>query len=156
MWIEKEEKAAYSDSKLSGLRLLTQKDVLPEIREAVKILLFWLRKKYFFPIRCIVNLKSCPYFLSADENDKNSYGDFYYDKDDKEYPEIWVATGKDGKENLDVRINRILLTILHELTHYFQWYFFKFEKRADRSLEAEANKWSRYLLQEFHDWKVSS
>lgn len=154
MWIDKEEKTSYSDSKLSGIRLCTQKNVLPAIREEVKVFLFWLRKRYFFPVRCNIKLKSSPYFLSADKNDKDTYGDFYYDKNDKEYPEIWIATGKIRRENLDDRKNRILFTILHELTHYFQWYFFEFEKRTDRSLEVEANKWARYLLQEFYDWKA--
>lgn len=154
MWIDKEEQAEYSDSKLSGIRLCVQKDVLPEIREEVKAYLFWLRKKYFFPIRCIVNLKSCPYFFSADKNDKDSYGDFYYDKNNKELPEIWIAAGRIRRENIESRKKRILFTISHELTHYFQWYFFEFEKRTDRSLEIEANKWARYLLQEFYDWKA--
>ena len=154
MGIAKEEQTLYSDSKLRGLRLHAQKDVLLEIREEVKVFLFWLRKKYFFPIRCIIALKSCPYFSRVNENDKDSYGDFYYDKNDKEYPEIWIATGEIRRENLDDRKNRILFLIVHELTHYFQWYFFEFEKRSYRSLEIEANKWARYLLQEFYDRKI--
>ena len=153
MWIVKEEQTLYSDSKFSGIRLCTSKDVLLEIREEVKVFLFWLRKKYFFPIRCIVKLKSCPYFLCADENDTDSFGDFYYDKNDNKNPEIWIAAGRVHKETLQNRKKRILFTISHELTHYFQWYFFEFEKRTDRSLEIEANKWGRYILQEFYDRK---
>ena len=153
MWIIKEEKNLYCDSKLRGIRLWVQKDVLLEIREEVKTFLSWLRENYFFPIRCTIKLKHCPYFSREGENDKDSYGDFYYDKNDKKYPEIWIAAGRIRRETLENRKKRILFLISHELTHYFQWYFFEFEKRTDRSLEIEANKWARYLLQEFYDGK---
>lgn len=149
MWIEKEERVFYDDSKLKGVRLFFGKGVLPEIRDEVKAFVSWLRKNYFFPIRCKIKIKGCSYFLADSENDKYSYGDFYYDKDDKEYPEIWIAAGRNRRENLEKRKRRVLFMIAHELTHYFQWYFFEFEKRTDRSLEIEANRWGYYLLHEF-------
>ena len=151
MWVDKKDRAFYDDSKLKGIRLYFGKGVLPEIREEAKVFLSWLRKSYFFPIRCVIKIKNVPYFRSANANDKDSYGDFYYDKNDKENPEIWIAAGRVRKENLENRKKRILFTLSHELTHYFQWYFFEFENRTDRSLEIEANRWARYLLQEFYD-----
>lgn len=46
-------------------------------------------------------------------------------------------------------IYEICFTMLHELTHYYQWYFYEEKNRTDRSLEIEANKWARYILQEW-------
>ena len=151
MWIDKQYKALYDDSELKGIRLFFGKSLLPEIRVEVKTFVSWLRKSYFFPMRCIIKIKNVHYFFRKDVNDKDSYGDFYYDKDDKEYPEIWIAAGRVRRENLENRKRRVLFTLSHELTHYFQWYFLEFEKRTDRSLEIEANRWAYYLLQEFYN-----
>ena len=49
--------------------------------------------------------------------------------------------------NTDLRY--LKFTILHELTHYFQWYFLQDETRTDRSLEIEANRYAYWLLNEY-------
>lgn len=40
-------------------------------------------------------------------------------------------------------------TIAHELTHYFQWFFYEDMHRTNRSLEIEATRWAKYLLQQY-------
>ena len=36
--------------------------------------------------------------------------------------------------------------IIHELTHYFQWYFYEDKEKSNRSLEINANKWANYII----------
>ena len=151
MWIEKSDKTFYNESKLKGIRLLVNKNISKDIKEEIKSFLVWLRKRYFFPIRCKIIIKNNSYFLALNEKDKDSYGDFYYE--DESYPEIWIAGGTLRNEKKENRIRRIVYMISHELTHYFQWFFYEFEKRTNRSLEIEANRWARYLLQEYFDSK---
>ena len=43
----------------------------------------------------------------------------------------------------------VLFTLVHELTHYYQWYFCQEESRTDRSLEIEANKYADYIFYEY-------
>lgn len=62
------------------------------------------------------------------------------------YPCIYVAA------NTDLRY--LEFTILHELTHYFQWYFLQDETRTDRSLEIEANRYAYWLLNEYESNKT--
>ena len=147
MWIEKRDIAFYNESKLKGIRLFVNKNISQDIKEEIKSFLGWLRKRYFFPIRFKIIIKNISYFLGSNEKDKDSYGDFYYGSEG--YPEIWIAGGRIRNENKENRIRRIIFMILHELTHYFQWFFYEFEKRTDRSLEIEANRWARYLLEEY-------
>lgn len=152
LWIEKKQKKFYDDSVLQGVRLHFAKNISTEIRESCKDFCRWLRRNYFFPIRCNIIIKNCSYFEGDKDiaGDKDSYADFYYDSGEKEdYPEIWIAAGRSKGENAEKRKKRLLFLIAHELTHYFQWYFYEIDNRSDRSLEIEANKWSRYLLQEY-------
>lgn len=126
----------------SGLRLHFKPDVDSVIKAKIKSLFLWLRRKYFFPFRCEVYFVNQKKFRSK-EKYKFCQGIFFYPEESKpkSNPCIYIAT--------DIEINDIYFTIFHELTHYFQWYFFENEKRTDRSLEIEANKYSDWLLYEY-------
>ena len=56
-----------------------------------------------------------------------------------------------GKVNDKILIEDVLHAVAHEITHYFQWYFLEEDKRTDRSLEIEANKWAMYILGIYYD-----
>lgn len=151
MWIEKEEKRFYVNSaKASGLRLFygdISKVTINEIKQFVA----YIRKRYYFPIRCNIYFSDDLYYISNVDGHK-FYGVFYGEDDCKKlaYPQIYVASRK-GKLN---SIMDILFALIHELTHYYQWYFYEDKKRTDHSLEIEANKWARYLLQEWKKEKL--
>ena len=71
------------------------------------------------------------------------------DEKEKVYPKIYVAAKiPDGTEYAAGR-NEILLTLAHELTHYFQWYLIEDEKRSDRGLEIQAGKYARRIVDEY-------
>ena len=87
----KEAKKFYDDSVLQGVRLHFAKNISTEIRESCKDFCRWLRRNYFFPIRCNIIIKNCSYFErdKGIAGDKDSYADFYYDSGEKEdCPEI--------------------------------------------------------------------
>ena len=58
------------------------------------------------------------------------------------YPRISIAS-KIAQGN---SMNDVFFVLAHEITHYYQWYFLEEDKRTARSLEIEANKWSKYIV----------
>ena len=106
-----------------GVRLYSEKDVDPEVRRAIMECLSWLRSKYTFPKRVRI-------YLKADRRIRAQKGDlvcgtFFRPADRDVEPYIRLATGdyvellqKRGKDNA---LADILLSLMHELTHYFQW-----------------------------------
>lgn len=150
MWIEKKDKSLYNDSAVKGLRLYFDDNVTPDNRRECKEFCDWLRKTYWFPIRCKIYFCPQKKFKSLDDG-HNYYGIFYDNEDDniRKYPCIFIAT---KFETDDARYN-CLFTIAHELTHYFQWYFYYDKELTKRSLEIWASKWARIILWEFENLK---
>lgn len=150
MWIEKKDKKEYNDFRQQGLRLKFYPGLTEDDHREYCLFCNWLRKQYFFPVRVYLCFVAQKAFYDMNDGHKY-YGVFYSDLECKErgaiYPRIFVAAKSESK---DERASCIF-TIIHELTHYFQWYFYEDEKRSDRSLEIEANRWARYLL-----WKYES
>ncbi|MBU1093538.1 MAG: ImmA/IrrE family metallo-endopeptidase [Firmicutes bacterium] len=153
MWIEKKDKSKFLDSKMQGLRIKYSLKPDIELKNYTSGFIKWLRFQYFFPIRCNIVIKPCPYFITGNDNKTRSHGDFYYYDDPiKKVPSIWISSGEyyTSKEDSKFKqIKEILFTIAHELTHYFQWYFYEFDNRTDRSLEIEANRWAWHLVNDF-------
>lgn len=146
LWIERCDREKYQDSApATGLRIHYQDGLKPDLLADVKKLVIYLRKNYYFPIRCNVIISNHTVYHSI--NDGHKYYGVFYDNEKRYpnrriYPQIAVCGGTDEKNCID----EVLLTFLHELTHYFQWYFFEDKRRTDRSLEIEANKWANYLM----------
>ncbi len=146
-WIDKEYKKYYENSaKSSGIRYRFYNynhDFDESTMQEINRFIVFLRKKYYFPIRLNILFCDTPFFTHHIDNHKY-YGAFYSMDDEKRmiYPRISIAA-KVTKTN---SIDDVLFTLVHEITHYFQWYFLEEDKRSDRSLEIEANKWSNYIL----------
>ena len=146
MWIERKYSTEYSDCPARGLRLKFYDGFDPENRRKLTDFCNFLRKAYFFPICvyvCMVNVEKFP---SPDAG--HTYFGIFYDNGDckrKTYPRICVAAHFES----DAQFFDVCYTIVHELTHYFQWYFLEDDKRSDRSLEIEANRWADYLTGEY-------
>lgn len=152
MWIDKEFKKIYSNSSVKGLRLKFSKHIDDKLKEEIIGFIKFLRRKYYFPIRCTIFIKHNNEFYEED-NSKKTIGYFYYYEDHlKKTPFIWIATGRYHyfpSIKKEKEMKNILFTIAHELTHYFQWYFLEIDFRTDRSLEIEANKWANSLIIEY-------
>ena len=151
-WIEKEHKTYYRDSaKASGLRYKFY-DYGNEFDEytigEIKKFITFLRKYYFFPIRLNVLFCNTQGFQHHIDN-HIYYGAFYSMDDEKRriYPKISIASKITESNSLE----DVLCVLAHEITHYYQWYFLEEDKRTDRSLEIEANKWSKYIVESYYN-----
>ena len=151
MWIDKKEKEIYNDNKYHGIRLRFYKGFSIDEIKIIKKFCYWLSKKYWFPIRCNLYFCSQKKFQSVDDG-HIYYGVFYSNEEsNKRYPCICIAT---VIENFDDEYE-CCFNIAHELTHYFQWYFYEDKEKTARSLEIMANKWARYLVEEYYETKSS-
>ena len=113
----------YYDNCRWGVRLVSEKNVDRDLNKACKELLKWLRNHYQFPIRVPIYLLSRP--MIKTRSGKLVSATFLAPYDRLVEPFIKVAVGdyeelknKCGRDNA---IAAIFTSILHELTHYFQW-----------------------------------
>ena len=134
----------------SGLRLRFDKGIDDEVRRACKEFALFLRKEYFFPLRVMVYIKKS-FQITAMDGEK-VVGTFWRIEDNYTIePYIRVATGdyKDLclKWGKDSALTAILITMAHELTHYYQWI-----NSLHLTLigeERQATKYARYILDDY-------
>lgn len=148
MWISKNEKQSYNDSAVKGIRLHFTNGITIQEKFACRKFCYWLVKCYWFPIRINIKFIDCSYFKAVDGH--KYYGIFYANDEYKKrhYPEIRVAV----KINSQLDEYNVFLTIAHELTHYFQWYFYEEKEKTARSLEVTATRWANYIVSEFYNY----
>lgn len=139
-----------------GIRLLIDKEVDAELREACKKFVRYLRKMYVFPIRVLVHLKKHTRILASDGEEVLGLFVDYYDYSVS--PDAWIATGdysdikeKYGKDNAEWEIFRI---IAHELSHYFQW--INDVKLTPRGKEWQASWYAGMVIDEYLDYLEES
>lgn len=130
----------------TGLSLRFDKDVDSEVKRACKEFALFLRKEYFFPIRIVVYIKNLRKIVAMD-GDK-VYGTIWIpdDYNDKPYARIAVGDYKDLEKQIgkDTALTSILLTIAHELTHYFQW--INAISLTSKGAERQATNYSKYVV----------
>ncbi len=152
-WIEKIYKNEYVGSaKLTGLRYKFTDNFDEDTKKDLIDFVFFIRKNFYFPIR--LNVLFCNASVFMHHLDGHKYYAAFYSYDDEKrkiYPRISVAS-RVSKNN---PLNDILFAVAHEITHYYQWYFLEEDKRTDRSLEIEANKWAIYVLELYLDCKTN-
>ena len=144
LWITRTEEnlTFYSDSApKSNLSLRFTSDIDPKTKKCICNFVRYLRKEFYFPIRCNV------YFCNQ-EKFRSSKGGFCYgiffsndESNGRAYPQIYIATKQ--------CLRQIYFTLCHELTHYFQWYFFDDKNKTDRSLEIQASKYASRIGQDY-------
>lgn len=107
----------------SGLRLRFDRGVDPEVRRACLEFAAWLRKEYEFPMRVPIYFKKTPviHTLSGEVASASFFAP--YDKSAEPYIRVAVGDYYDllsecGKDNA---LAAILSSMIHELSHYFQW-----------------------------------
>lgn len=147
VWTAEGWKRTYKDRCVrKGLRVKSDGGVDDEVKRACKEFCKWLRREYDFPIRIPIYLKSS-YKIKAMDGDL-VVGTFFEPDDDFTEPYIRIATGdypellnRDGKDNA---LAYILRTIVHELTHYFQW--INKVNLTPIGMERQATRSSRFIL----------
>lgn len=149
IWIDKEFKKEYIGSaKQAGIRIKYDNEINLELICEYKEFIKWLRNKYYFPIRINVFFYDV-YKFKSKKDGHTYYGVFFEGENNKKkiYPQIHLA----AKTN---KVEDVLFGLIHELSHYFQWFFYEDNKRSDRSLEIEANKYAKYILFRYYDEKT--
>ena len=124
VWLCQKWKTYYCDKdRRSGVRVDFSKNVNLDVKRAIKELLAWLRKEYTFPVRIRIYVAGS-YYVKARDGDLVRDLFFWPENRDDE-PYIKIATGdyehwlkKIGKDNA---LSTILIALLKNLTHYFQW-----------------------------------
>ncbi|RJS50240.1 hypothetical protein [Bacillus sp. PK3_68] len=108
----------------NGLRVRCEQGVHPEVRRACLEFGKWMRKEFDFPIRVVVYLKK-DYQIKNITTKELVSATFFAPYDKAQEPYIRIATG-DYLELLeelgqDNALASILVSIAHEVGHYYQW-----------------------------------
>lgn len=144
-WKAKNYKEIYNDSGVrTGISFRFEKGVHEDIKALFNDFAKWLRKNYAFPVRVAVYVKESETVTLR--NGSVAWGSFrYFDTYDEPYIRIPAGDYSEqaelvGKESAAYTI---LSSLVHELTHYFQWVN-QFEQ-TDRGSEWQANYY-RYRI----------
>lgn len=110
-------------SRRTGIRFRYNKTVPPDVKQSYTRFANWLRAQYYFPLRVVVYVKGEKTIRAKDG--ENVVGTFFEPYSPMDEPYIRIATGDYdemaralGKDNA---LASILLSLAHELTHYYQW-----------------------------------
>lgn len=106
-----------------GIRLRFDKGTDPEVKRACMKFVNWLRTQYEFPMRVPIYFKASKTItaMNGEEVSATFFGP--YDKTQEPYIRISVGDYEDllKKMDQDNALAAILCSIIHELSHYFQW-----------------------------------
>lgn len=137
------------ETRSDGLRLRFDKKVDTEVREAFLRFVKWLRKEYYFPLRIVVYVKESARIKAKDG--ELVVGTFFEPYEYSMQPHVRVATGDylELKNSIgrDDALASILMTLAHELTHYFQW--INNLDLTPLGRERQATRYSHFILDEY-------
>lgn len=133
----------------TGIRFRYDKSVDPEVKKACTKFAQWLRSEYYFPLRVPVYVKGTKTVRTKDG--ENAVGVFFEPFSYSVEPYIRIATGdydelkhKVGRDNA---LARILASLSHEITHYYQW--INGIELTSIGIERQASRYSDYIVDEY-------
>lgn len=141
-----------ADGHRCGLRMRIEEGVDAEVRRFCKSFAKWLRREFFFPIMVRVYVKS-DYRIKAKDGEF-VIGTFLWPGDYGREPYIRIATGDyydlKKKRGAEEAMWAILISITHELTHYFQYVNrISLTKIGE---ERQATMYSEYILSDYDEY----
>ena len=151
IWLNDSWKSNLNDTSFrrKGIRFRYERNVPPEVKQAVAHFAQWLRSEYVFPIRVPVYVKG-EKTIRAKDGDQ-VVGTFFEPFSYEDEPYIRIATGdyddlviKYGKDNA---LAAILTALAHEITHYFQW--INNIQITDAGRERQAAKCAKQVLEAY-------
>lgn len=138
-----------SDDRRTGLRFRYDISVDSEVKKACMRFANWLRAEYFFPLRVPVYVKGEKLIRAMDG--EYVVGTFFEPFSYSVEPYIRIATGDyvDLKNAIgrDNALATILMSIAHELTHYYQW--INNIQLTPIGRERQAIRYSRLIVDEY-------
>ena len=133
----------------TGLRFRYDRNTHPEVKRACLQFAIWLRTQYYFPLRVVVYVKRTKTIRTKDGD--HVVGSFFEPFSYLDEPYIRIATGDYnelanhlGKDNA---LASILLSLAHELTHYYQW--INNIQLTPMGRERQATKYANYIIDEY-------
>jgi len=136
-------------SRRTGIQFRYERTVDPEVKRACSQFAIWLRSEYYFPLRVLVYVKGTKTIRTKDG--ENVVGSFFEPFSYLDEPYIRIATGDYeelattlGKDNA---LATILLSLAHELTHYYQW--INGVQLTPKGIERQATNYSNYIIDEY-------
>lgn len=133
----------------NGIRFRYGKTVHPEVKRAFTQFALWLRTRYSFPIRVVVYVKGEKIIRAKDG--ENVVGTFFEPFSFMDEPYIRIATGDYNEMastlGKDDALASILLSLAHELTHYFQW--INNIQLTPTGRERQATRYANYVIDEY-------
>ena len=126
-----------------------EKGLDPELRKKYMLFATWLRKNYYFPVRIHI------YILNTEKvsllNGTVAYGSFRWFL--KRSPRIKIPSKVEEALLTDYSRNEIhymiMSSLVHELTHYFQWALGLNQSNA--TSERQAHYYRYRILDQFYD-----
>lgn len=150
-WITMEEKEPYIDScKYTGIRSHFGAGVDDKARAEITLLLRYLAKRFYFPIRFNLYFSDKEYFVHPQDGHR-AYSVFYGNEgtNRKIYPQLYVP----AKESEGSLLLEILFYVCYGVAQYYQWFFKEEEIKTDRKLDKEASDEADYYLKEFFEYE---
>lgn len=144
VWKSEDWKSYYASHKTrSGIRMNYDRGIDEDLKLAIQRLVSWLRREFVFPIRLHVYVKN-DLLVEAMDGDM-VYSVFLWSDSKLEEPYIKIAVA-DYPELLedigrDRAMGTIMMDLLKQFTHYFQWL-----NDADLKLNDEGLRRQGYLL----------
>ena len=136
-------------SRRTGIRFRYDKDVHFEVKRACSQFAIWLRAQYDFPLRVVVYIKGTKSIRTKDGD--SVVGSFFEPVSYLDEPFIRLATGdyielmcKLGNDNA---LASILLSLAHELTHYYQW--INNINLTSIGRERQATRYANHIIDEY-------
>ena len=151
IWTIKDWKKNLQDGipRRTGLRFRYDREVHPEVKRACSQFAIWLRTQYYFPLRVVVYVKGTRTIRTHDGD--RVVGSFFEPFSYLDEPYIRIATGdyEELKSDLgnDNALASILLSLAHELTHYYQW--INNIQLTSIGRERQATRYARYIMDEY-------
>ena len=145
---ERFEKENHVFSESKGISFHYEKGIDADLKNAFCELAKWLRKRYFFPVHITV------YVLNQEKvtllNGRSAYGSFrwYPQRSPRIRIPAKIEPEKTVEFSLEEIYEQILSSLIHELTHYFQWFLRLKQTNAVSERQADYHRYR--ILDKFY------
>lgn len=150
IWTIENWKHNYNGFCKSGLNVRYEKEINCEVKSHCCDFIKWVKSEYFFPVRVNIYIKSARNIKSLDN--ENVSATIFLPSDKFETPYIKISAGeyedcslKHGRSNA---LASILISLSHELTHYFQW--INDIHLTEIGMERQATRYSKFVVYEYY------
>lgn len=133
-----------------GFAMHFEKDIDCELRRLYLSFSKWLRQEYYFPVHFNIYIKNSEKIRLL--SGKMAYGSFRYFENKDPYISIPSKIEKEllKKFSLEDIYDSILSSLVHELTHYFQWVLDL--EQTDSVSERQANYYRYRIIDKYYEY----